>query len=219
MDADPDTDPMDNVRDSYDSVAADYVENVAGELEHKPFDRAYLDRLATELSDKGPVVELGCGPGHVGRYLHDRGVDISGLDLSPGMIDEARRLNLGMQFVVGDMLDLPYADGSLAALVAFYSIIHFDAAQLDQSIREFRRVLRPGGLAAVAFHVGDETLHRTEWWGHAISIDFHLLDPADVTRRAIRAGLTVEQLQERDPIPDVEYPSRRAYLRLRRPDA
>ena len=209
---------MDEVRDSYDSVAADYVEHVAGELEHKPFDRAYLDRLAAELEGKGTVAELGCGPGHVGRYLHDRGVDVTGLDLSPAMIEEARRLNPGMHFVVGDMLDLPYADGSLAALVAFYSIIHFDSDQLDQSIREFRRVLKIGGLAAVAFHVGDETLHRTEWWGHAISFDFHLLDPADVTRRAIRAGLTVEQLLERDPNPDVEYPSRRAYMRLRRPD-
>jgi SAM-dependent methyltransferase len=212
-----DADPMDNVRESYDSVAGAYVENVAGELEHKPFDRAYLDRLATELKGEGPVAELGCGPGHVGRYLHDRGVDISGLDLSPGMIDEARRLNPGMQFVVGDMLDLPYADGSLAALVAFYSIIHFDSDQLDLSTREFRRVLRPGGLAAVAFHVGDETLHRTEWWGHAVSIDFHLLHPADMTRRAIVAGLTVDELLERDPNPEVEYPSRRAYMRLRRP--
>jgi SAM-dependent methyltransferase len=210
---------MDDVRDSYDRVAADYVEHVAGELEHKPFDRAYLDRLATELADKGPVAELGCGPGHVGRYLHDRGVDISGLDLSPGMIEEAWRLNPGMQFVVGDMLDLPYADGSLAALVAFYSIIHFDSDQLDQAIREFRRVLRPGGLAAIAFHVGDEILHREEWWGHPISFDFHLLNPANVSRRAIVAGLTVEELLGRDPNPEVEYPSRRAYMRLRRPAA
>ncbi len=210
---------MDEVRDSYDSVALDYIDHVAGELEHKPFDRAYLDRMAAELAGKGAVVELGCGPGHVGRYLHDRGVEISGLDLSPGMIDEARKLNPGMQFVVGDMLALPYADASLAAVVAFYSIIHFDSAQLDQSIREFRRVLRPGGLAAVAFHVGGETLHRDEWWGHAISIDFHLLDPADVTRRAILMGLTVEELLEPDPNPDVEYPSRRAYMRLPRPDA
>ncbi len=210
---------MDEVRDSYDSVATDYVEHVAGELEHKPFDRAYLDRLATKLEGKGPVVELGCGPGHVGQYLHDRGVEISGLDLSPVMIEEARKLNPGMEFVVGDMLDLPYADGSLAAVVAFYSIFHFDSAQLDQSIREVRRVLRPDGLAVVAFHVGDETLHRTEWWGHAISFDFHLLDPADVTRRAIVADLIVEELLERDPNPEVEYPSRRAYMRLRRSDA
>ncbi len=210
---------MDEVRDSYDGVAADYVEHVTGELEQKPFDRAYLDRLATVLEGQGPVAELGCGPGHVGRYLHDRGVEVSGLDLSPGMIEEARTLNPGLQFVVGDMLDLPYAEGSLAGVVAFYSIIHFDSAQLDQSIREFRRVLRPGGLAAVAFHVGDETIHRKEWWGHEVPFDFHLLDPADVTRRAILAGMTVEELLERDPNPEVEYPSRRAYMRLRRPDA
>jgi SAM-dependent methyltransferase len=208
---------VDNVRESYDRVTDDYVERIAGELEHKPFDRAYLDRLAADLVDQGQVVELGCGPGHVGRYLHDRGVDISGLDLSPAMIDAARRLNPAMQFVVGTMLDLPYLDGSLAALVAFYAIIHFDSGQLDQAIREFRRVLRPGGLAAVAFHVGDETVHRDEWWGQAVSLDFHLLEPAGVSRRAVAAGLSVEELLERDPNPEVEYPSRRAYMQLRRP--
>jgi SAM-dependent methyltransferase len=208
---------VDDVRDSYDRVAADYVERIAGELEHKPFDRAYLDRLAADLADAGPVAELGCGPGHVGRYLHDRGVSVSGLDLSRGMIEEARRLNPGMEFVVGDMLDLPYANESLAALVAFYAIIHFDSVQLDQALQEFQRVLRPGGLAAVAFHVGEETLHRDEWWGHRISFDFHLLQPADVSRRAVAAGLTVEELVEREPYSEVEYPSRRTYMRLRKP--
>ena len=80
-------------------------------------------------------------------------------------------------------------------------------------------MLRPGGLAAIAFHVGDEILHREEWWGHPISFDFHLLNPANVSRRAIVAGLTVEELLGRDPNPEVEYPSRRAYMRLRRPAA
>jgi SAM-dependent methyltransferase len=207
---------MDDVRDSYDRIATDYVERIAGELEHKPFDRAYLDRLADDLAGAGPVIDLGCGPGHIGRYLHDRGVEVSGLDLSPRMIEEARRLNPGMRFVVGSMLDLPYADAGLDALVAFYAIIHFDPGQLDQALREFARVLRRGGLAAVAFHVGDETLHRDEWWGHPVSMDFHLLDPADVSRRATAAGFVVEEVLERDPNPEVEYPSRRAYLRLRR---
>jgi SAM-dependent methyltransferase len=210
---------MEDVRDSYDRVAADYVERISGELDHKPFDRAYLDRLAVDLAGKAPVVDLGCGPGHVGRYLHDRGVAISGLDLSPRMIEEARRLNPGMEFAVGNMLALPFADGSVAGVVAFYAIIHFDPDQLDEALGEFWRVLRPGGLAAIAFHVGDETLHRDEMWGHPISFDFHLLDPADVSRRGIAAGLTVEELLERDPNPEVEYPSRRAYMRLRRPPA
>jgi SAM-dependent methyltransferase len=212
---------MDDVRRSYDAVAADYAANIADELERKPWDRAYLDRLANDLRDTGErdagrAVELGCGPGHVARYLHDRGVDISGLDFSQAMVEQARRLNPGMTFMVGDMLALPFADGELAGVVSFYSIIHFDEQQRQRALDEMARVLRPGGLVSLAFHEGSESGHRTEWWGHPVSFDFHELMPDEVANAADRSGLALEECLERDPDPAVEYPSRRAYLRLRR---
>jgi len=208
---------MDDVRRSYDAVAADYTEHIAGELEQKPWDRAYLDRLADELRGAGSVWELGCGPGHVARYLFDRGVDIGGLDLSPAMVQEARRRNPQMRFQVGDMLALPFADGSLAGILSFYSIIHLDDEQLCTALAEMVRTLRPGGTASVAFHLGTETLHRTEWWGHPVSFDFHARQSPELAGIAASVGLAVEETLERDPAPEVEYPSRRAYLRFRRP--
>ena len=70
-----------NVRDSYDCAADAYAQHLADELERKPLDRHLLDRFAEETRGRGLVADVGCGPGHVARYLHDRGVSIVGIDL------------------------------------------------------------------------------------------------------------------------------------------
>src|SRR5438093_6633019 len=104
------------LRATYDTVAASYTERFARELDDKPFDRDWLDRWALDLRGRGPVLELGAGPGHVGRYLSDRGVAVVGLDLSPGMARQAVALSPGTGFVVGDMTALPVRAASLAGL-------------------------------------------------------------------------------------------------------
>ena len=60
---------------SYDEVADESVAHIYGELRDKPLDRELLDRFADALRGGGPVCDVGCGPGHVARYLHDRGVE------------------------------------------------------------------------------------------------------------------------------------------------
>lgn len=151
-------------------------------------------------------------------YLATRGVDVSALDLSGAMVDEAKRLFPGLQAVVGDMLDLPYTNGSLAGVVAFYSIIHFDDAQLEQAFNEMTRVLRTGGYVALAFHVGDEVVHHEQWWDMPVVLDARFLPVVLVTRLLEKAGLEVESVEEREPYaPEVEYQSRRAYIVAREP--
>ena len=203
---------MDPTRTSYDRVARHYADEIAGELAGKPFDRDFLDRFAERVGT-GRMVELGCGPGHVAAYLASRGANVSGLDLSPQMVAQAKRLSPGLDFVVGDMLALPFADASLAGVVSFYSIVHFDAAQLQRAFGEMARVLVPQGLAALAFHVGRDTVHRDEWFGEPVNIDFSSHEPDVVVGQLADAGLVVDSRQERDPYPPaVEFQSRRCYI-------
>jgi 2-polyprenyl-3-methyl-5-hydroxy-6-metoxy-1,4-benzoquinol methylase len=72
---------------SYDRVADEYMRRIFDELQHKPFDRELLDQFSSRVRESGPVCDLGCGPGHVTKYLHEHGVDVSGMDLSPAMVD------------------------------------------------------------------------------------------------------------------------------------
>jgi SAM-dependent methyltransferase len=203
----------DDTRRSYDRIAGQYAAEIAGELANKPFDRAFLDQFAESVGGKGPVVELGCGPAHVAAYLAGRGVEMSGLDLSPAMVTEAHRLFPELVVIEGDMLALPFADSSLAGVIAFYSIIHFDDSQLRRAFGEMARVLQPGGLVGLAFHIGDEVIHREEWWGEPVSVDFRFLQPDHVAMLLDNAGLSVISTQERVPYPPgIEFQSRRAYL-------
>jgi hypothetical protein len=109
------------------------------------------------------------------------------------------------------------ADRSYGGVAAFYSIIHIPRPEVGQALQELRRVLRPGGALLLAFHIGRETIHRNEWWGKQVSVDFIFYETEEMKRQLGVAGFELEEVMERDPYRDVEYPSRRAYLFARKP--
>jgi ubiquinone/menaquinone biosynthesis C-methylase UbiE len=136
------------------------------------------------------------------------------------MLEEARRLNPEISFRQGNMLALDLPDASLGGITAFYAIVNLPKASLPQVFREMARVLKPGGLLLLAHHIGDETLHRDEWLGRPVSMDFHFLQPLATQRDLEAAGFTVEEVIEREPYaPEVEHQSRRAYIFARKPAA
>jgi SAM-dependent methyltransferase len=206
-----------SIGESYDRLADEYSRRIFNELQQKPFDRELLDRFAKEMVGQGEVCDMGCGPGHVARYLRDAGATVFGLDLSPRMLEQARQLNPGISFQEGNMLTLRLRDGALAGIAAFYSIVNIPKDFLPSVFQEMARVLKPGGLLFLAFHVGDEALHETELWGRPISMDFFLFQPPEI-QRYLEAHFVVEEILERDPYaPEVEYQSRRAYIFARKP--
>ncbi len=204
-----------DIRESYDSAAEAYAEHLASELVRKPLDRHLLNRFAEETQGRGLVADLGCGPGHVAGYLHNQGVAVIGIDCAPRMVECARRLNPDVEFSVGDMSQLPLAPASLAGVVAFYSIVHFETKELAPVVTEMRRVLVDGGLVLIAFHVGDEVVHVDELFGAPVSLDFRFQRPSDVVAALRSARFEVIEHVEREPYADAEYPSRRCYLLAR----
>lgn len=207
------------LRNSYDLVADEYVRRIFEELDHKPLDRQLLDRFAAKVQANGPICDLGCGPGHVARYLHQRGVHVIGVDLSPVMVRHAQSLNPGIEFRQGDMQSLDVDDGAWGGIAAFYSIIHIPRPEVVAVLRELKRVLRPGGSLFLAFHIGDELVHLDEWWGQAVSVDFNFFRPDEMLAFLELAGFEVEDTVEREPYPDVEHQSRRAYIFAAKPRA
>jgi len=205
------------LQNSYDEVAEEYVARIFHELAHKPLDRELLDRFAVNVRDLGPVCDLGCGPGHVARYLHDRGVNIFGIDLSPRMVEQARQLNPGIEFKQGNMLSLDAAAKTWGGIVAFYSLIHIPHEKMILALHELKRVLRPNGLLLLSFHLGQEILHRDELWGKKVSMDFIFFERHELEGYLKSAGLVIEDVIERPPYEDVEYQSRRAYIFARKP--
>lgn len=207
------------VSQGYDRIAEAYAEHFYAELDYKPFDRALLDMFAAELRGKGKVVDLGCGPGQIARALHDRGLDVMGIDLSEEMVRAARERAPHIEFATGSMLELNAQENAWAGITAFYAIVHLDAQEVSLALKEMRRVLMPDGLLLLSFHVGDNVMHLKELLGKRVDLDFCFF-PRQFVEHAVRdAGFALEWSIERAPYVKFEHPSRRAYLLARIPPA
>jgi ubiquinone/menaquinone biosynthesis C-methylase UbiE len=103
---------LDTVRTWYDRVADKYVELHLGDITTYPWLRTAIDGFAAAVHELGPVLDVGCGPGDVTAYLAERGLDVSGVDLSTRMIEHARRLHPDQQFAVASATELQLAESS-----------------------------------------------------------------------------------------------------------
>ena len=210
----PGFDP-DAVASSYDRVAAEYAARFADELSNKPFDRQLLDEFAALVADRGVVCDLGCGPGHVGRYLADRGVRVCGIDLSEAMVALARLRNPDLTFEQGDARHLAVDEASWAGIVAFYSLIHLRRDELSGVLAELRRTLEPEGLLLVAVHGGAGETHVEEFFESRVDLSATFFERSELVQALEAAGFTVERAIERPPY-EFEMQTRRVYVLARR---
>jgi SAM-dependent methyltransferase len=205
---------------SYDAVAASYADAMSDELRHKPLDRALLTAFAEQArqagSGRGRVWDVGCGPGHVTAFLAGLGLAAAGIDLSGGMVAQARARHPDLEFGTGSMTALPARDGAWDGLVSFYSLIHMiDDADVRTALAQYRRVLHDGGLLLLAVHAGQEVRHSTEWFGAQVDVSFRFFDPDWLAGELDQAGFAVEAVTRRQPYPGAEVATERAYFLAR----
>lgn len=208
-----------DVQSTYDQVADEYARRIYDELQHKPMDRKLLDQFADSVRGAGVVCDLGCGPGQIARYLHGCGIPVCGVDLSLGMIEQARQLNPGIDFHQDDMRALDVADKTWAGIAAFYAIVNLEPGDVILALREMMRALRPGGRLLLSFHIGEDTSHVEEnLWGRGVTLATTFFRTSTIAGHTRAAGFEIEEIIERDPYaPEVEYQSRRAYIFARKP--
>ncbi|MFI6938856.1 class I SAM-dependent DNA methyltransferase [Streptomyces sp. NPDC050418] len=208
-----------STKNSYDTIAEECDRRWKDALAAQPFERAALDAFAELARGRGPVADVGCGTGRVTAYLAERGLDVHGIDLSPGMLARARANHPGLTFTEGSMTALDLPDASAGGLLAWYSTIHVPWPELPSVFAGFHRVLAPGAPLLISFQIGDEDLHMTEAWGHAFDLVFHRRTPdamADLVTAAgfeERAGLVRRRELEGDPAERTD----QAFLTFRKP--
>lgn len=193
---------LSTTRAAYDTVAVDYGESAPVELARKPLDRAMLAAFAelVQVSGGGPVADLGCGPGLITAHLHSLGTSVFGVDLSPRMVDVARRAYPDLRFDEGLLTSVPVEDETLGGIVAWYSIVHTPPHQLPEVFTEFHRALAPGGQLLLAFQSGgDERVHIERSYGHDVSLDTYRLSADSITELLDRTGIVVTARLTRTP--------------------
>ncbi|WP_426503622.1 class I SAM-dependent DNA methyltransferase [Dactylosporangium sp. McL0621] len=183
---------VERVQQAYTSVAELYIElfGTAGKVH--PDDLALVAR---HLGNRpGPVLDLGCGPGHLTDYLRGLGTDATGVDVVPEFIAHARATHPTGTYRLGSMDDLAIAEHSLAGILAWYSLIHRPPREFDAVLAGFRRAMAPGGSLVLGFFVGDEV----DAFEHKV-VTAYRWPPDEVAARLARAGFTeVERLLRLD---------------------
>ncbi len=202
----------DYLRSSYDTTAAKYEERFLDELRGKPRDRELLAAFAKSVGD--PVAEIGCGPGQIGAFVRQWGRRVVGVDLSEQMVKLASVRLDGA--VVADMRSLPIGTDCLGGLLAFYSVIHLRRAELGPVLREFHRVLRPGGRVLLSAHEGNEEVVRDEFLGEPVPFAATLFELDELVGACRSAGLEVT-LSERRPPYENEGATTRLFVEATKP--
>jgi SAM-dependent methyltransferase len=183
------------VRDAYSHMSEQYIALFDGDWQPHADDVALVRGHLVGLD--GPVLDLGCGPGHWSTYLHSLGVDVAGVDLVPEFIHYARTHFHGPEFRLGSMTDLGLPGHSVAGILSWYSTIHLPPPELDGVLAEFRRMLAPSGRLVIGFFDSEDEVAAFD---HKVCTAYRW--PVDeFSARLTKAGFT-ELQRMRQQFPD-----------------
>jgi len=189
------------VRDAYSAMSEQYIGLFDGTWQDDQEDTALVGRHLTGLP--GPVLDLGCGPGHWTAYLQSLGADVTGVDMVPEFIAHARETHPGSDFLLGSMTELDLSDHSIAGILAWYSTIHLSPPELDRVLTEFHRLLAPCGVLVVGFFDSDDEVAAFD---HKVITAYRW--PVDVFAERLLAAGFVELQRRRHQVssrPDRTY--------------
>ncbi len=209
----------DEVRRCYDLSAGEYSKHFLTELDGKPYDRSVIERFSLMVPKGGLVYDFGCGCGHTTNFLSGFGRQkVIGLDFSEKSIELARQNFPAIGFEVDDMLASRMESSSADGIMAFYAIVHFTYREIEKTLKEWLRLLKPGGYCLFSFHVGKGVISVDNFLDvEGAGATWRFLNTDRVIKASENAGFHVYETVERYPYPDAEHPSRRAYMFIQKP--
>ena len=138
--------PSEGVRSMFDRIAPVY--DGMNRVMTAGLDRRWRRAAAEAVVRPGDkVLDSCCGTGDLAIAAAEAGGKVTGIDFSKPMLERARRKAPELEWVEGDALALPFADGSFDAATVGFGVRNL--SELDRGLRELRRVLRPGGRLAI----------------------------------------------------------------------
>lgn len=144
----------DEVTGAYGARAESYHRLLGTAEGASPAEKDLITRWARTV--EGSIIDAGSGSGRWTRVLHQMGLEVMGIDITPELVGIARREYPDVTFIEGSMDTLPVPDGALGGILAWYSLIHTPPEQMPDVLAEFHRALRPGGSILLGYIDGTE---------------------------------------------------------------
>jgi len=190
---------IDYTKEAYDKIAEDYCKKFVNEIKDKPLETKLMDLFTERCDKKGTELDLGCGPGEFTDYLFKKGLKkITGIDLSEGMINEAKKKYPKINFQLGNMLNLEnIKDRSVCGVFSFYSIIHFNNEQLIKAIKEMHRMMKKSSYILLAFHINSGkysgVYHADKMLDKEVNLDYYFFDSDFVADILEKTGFEITE--------------------------
>jgi ubiquinone/menaquinone biosynthesis C-methylase UbiE len=126
----------------YNSNAQLYSKNITS---HPPIED--INKMISLLPQHTTVLDAGCAAGRDCQVFYDKQINIVGIDISKGLLEEARTNNPQIEFVEGNLLNLPFADTSFGGVYSHASLLHLETVEeVRKALQEYNRVLVPHGI-------------------------------------------------------------------------
>lgn len=187
-----------DVAAAYDDLNRRFPIPFVDDMSGKPRDRELLKRFSVLCGD-GRICDLGCGTGKVARFLHDRGHDVVGIDISEEAISQAKALHSELEFEQMSFARTTFEGGTFSGLTSFFGIIHTHRADLPAVVGELARILRPEGYLLLACYEGEGTAHFSRAEGAPIDMVTTLVTEAEIEQLLSAAKFEVVESYCRGP--------------------
>lgn len=208
------------MRQSMHAMAFDEIGDRYDEaFPHKEGQVAAAEWLIERLPAGGRVLDVGCGTGTpTAHRLAESGFEVTGIDISEGMLDLARRNVPRATFLRLDMVDLDESLGTFDAIVGFFSVLMLSRTEIPAMLRRFRDLLVPGGHFQLSMIEEDMDEAPVAFLGHPVRVSAYR---RGVLRTIVaRAGFEVLDLRPvaYTPVPLGSWPEIQLFLYCRRDD-
>lgn len=205
-------DPAQNVTRIYDAMAQKYTRLFWDDVS----DDAETDRFLALVPTGGSILDAGCGPGNNARGMLAKGFRVTGIDLSEEFLKIARELIPQGEFHLMDMRRMSFPDATFDSLYSAYSFLHLRNTDTTPTLREYARVLRPGGALFLATKTGVGETFLPEPLANNQPLFLNLVDPEWLATAVADAGFTILDRIQKQPTTPSEIPNEKVIFLCKR---
>lgn len=177
---------------TYNKIARQYTTHNFDDTSALP----YVDNFLSCLPKNAKILDAGSGPGNLVKHALHRGYKAEGVDLSEEMVRIAREKVHEGKFTLMDMRHLDYADTTFDGIISSYSLIHIPSDEIPDTLKEFYRVLRPGGNLLIIVQKGEADHIVNEPFDKKERMFINFFTCARLAKLLSTAGFSIIQQEE-----------------------